>query len=60
MSDNLSGKFVPVSQPLIQSVGMSAITLSDDKHDSNDLVQVSAVRTPSTKNKFKAGGAQKQ
>ena len=30
MSDNLSGEFVPVSQPLNQSVGMSATTLSDD------------------------------
>ena len=54
MSDNLSGVFVPVSQSINQSVGMSAITLSDDKYDSNALVQVSAVRTPSTKNRFKA------
>ena len=33
---------------------MSAITLSDDVCACNGLVQMSAVRTPSTKNKFKA------
>lgn len=54
MSDNLSGVFMIVSQSINQSVGMSAMTLSDDMYDCNDLVQVSAVRTPSTKNKFKA------
>ena len=54
MHDNLSGKFVPVNVPVDQSVGMSAITLSDDVCACNDLVQLSAVRTPSTKNEFKA------
>ena len=54
MSDNLSGVFMPISQPINQSVSVSAMSLSDDTYDCNDLVQVSAVRTPSTKNKFKA------
>ena len=54
MSDNLSGVFMPISQSINQSVSVSAMSLSDDMYDCNDLVQVSAVRTPSTKNKFKA------